>query len=190
MDGDWGKDPLGGHATKVLSSSGRSDGYTMHPGYLDDDESPARIQRFFEGFKRDPRSEFYSRDHIDPEVRSNIGPYYDLRRATADTAQTGGLMRRLKGRHLQMIAIGGSVVLFTDKSLFFSYAIQWLSVLPLEVIAASLTIQYWNDSIARSIFVTVFLIFILAINMFGVKGHCRHRLHVRLDTLSLALEIR
>lgn len=113
MDGDWGKDPLGGHATKVLSSSGRSDGYTMHPGYLDDDESPARIQRFFEGFKRDPRSEFYSRDHIDPEVRSNIGPYYDLRRATADTAQTGGLMRRLKGRHLQMIAIGGSVGMYT-----------------------------------------------------------------------------
>lgn len=56
-------------------------------------------------------------------------------------------------------------------SLPFSYALQWLSVLPLEVIAASLTIEYWNNTLPRSIFVTIFLLIILTINMFGVKGY-------------------
>lgn len=44
-------------------------------------------------------------------------------------------------------------------------------MLPLEIIAASLTIEYWNNSLPRSIFVTVFLLVILTINMFGVKGY-------------------
>lgn len=70
------------------------------------------MRRFLQGFRRDPQSEFYSRDHADTIVRSNVGPYYDLRSATVENAQTGGLMRSLKGRHLQMIAIGGSVGTF------------------------------------------------------------------------------
>lgn len=75
-----------------------------------EEDTPARIHRFIQGFKRDPQSEFYSRDHADTIVRSNVGPYYDLRSATVENAHsTGGLMRSLKGRHLQMIAIGGSV---------------------------------------------------------------------------------
>lgn len=53
----------------------------------------------------------------------------------------------------------------------YSYALQWLSVLPLEIIAASLTIEYWGLNINRSIFVTIFLIIIVTINMFGVKGY-------------------
>ena len=52
-----------------------------------------------------------------------------------------------------------------------SYALQWLSVLPLEIIAASLTIGYWNDTLTRAIFVTIFLTVIILINMFGVKGY-------------------
>lgn len=52
-----------------------------------------------------------------------------------------------------------------------SYALQWLSVLPLEIVAASLTIEYWNSAVPRAVFVSVFLIVILAINMFGVKGY-------------------
>ena len=50
-------------------------------------------------------------------------------------------------------------------------------VLPLEIIAASLTIDFWTRNLpagtgpARAIFVTVFLIVIVAINMFGVKGY-------------------
>lgn len=52
-----------------------------------------------------------------------------------------------------------------------SYAIQWLTVLPLEIIAASQTIRYWEDTLTRAIFVTVFLVIILSINLFGVKGY-------------------
>jgi amino acid transporter len=44
-------------------------------------------------------------------------------------------------------------------------------VLPLEIIAASLTIGYWNDTLTRAIFVTIFLTVIILINMFGVKGY-------------------
>lgn len=99
MDEPWKKDPLGGNGP---------DGYMMQPNM--GDESPARINRFFQGFRRDPQSEFYSRDYKDPAQSANVGPYYDLRSATVENAhQSGGLMRSLKGRHLQMIAIGGSV---------------------------------------------------------------------------------
>ncbi len=44
-------------------------------------------------------------------------------------------------------------------------------MLPLEIIAASLTIGYWNDRLAKAIFVTIFLVTIVLINMFGVKGY-------------------
>lgn len=48
---------------------------------------------------------------------------------------------------------------------------QWLTILPLEIIAASLTIGYWDESLTRAIFVTIFLATIVTINMFGVKGY-------------------
>ena len=48
---------------------------------------------------------------------------------------------------------------------------QWLTVLPLEIIAASLTIGYWDEAIPRAIFVTLFLFVIIAINLFGIKGY-------------------
>lgn len=44
-------------------------------------------------------------------------------------------------------------------------------MLPLEIIAASLTIEYWSTSVSRSVFVTIFLTIIITINMFGVKGY-------------------
>jgi yeast amino acid transporter len=52
-----------------------------------------------------------------------------------------------------------------------SYALQWIVVLPLEIIAASVTISYWSPDLAKAIFVTVFLIAIVIINFFGVKGY-------------------
>jgi amino acid transporter len=55
--------------------------------------------------------------------------------------------------------------------MYSSYALQWLTVLPLEIIAASLTLEYWNKDITRAPFVTLFLAIILGINMFGVKGY-------------------
>ena len=54
---------------------------------------------------------------------------------------------------------------------FNSYALQWLVILPLEIIAASLTIAYWDAALPSAIFVTVFLVCIFVINMFGVEGY-------------------
>jgi amino acid transporter len=50
---------------------------------------------------------------------------------------------------------------------------QWLVVLPLEIIAASITIDYWdsNHNYDHAIFVTIFLVVIITINLFGVKGY-------------------
>ncbi|RQM06983.1 hypothetical protein DH86_00000125 [Scytalidium sp. 3C] len=55
----------------------------------------------------------------------------------------------------------------------WNYAVQWLVVLPLEVIAASITINFWDreHKYNHSIFVTVFLFLIVTINLFGVKGY-------------------
>jgi yeast amino acid transporter len=48
---------------------------------------------------------------------------------------------------------------------------QWLVVLPLEIVAATLTIEYWNNTINPDAFVAIFLVLIIAINLFGVKGY-------------------
>jgi amino acid transporter len=49
---------------------------------------------------------------------------------------------------------------------------QWLVVLPLEIVAATLTIQYWSHgSINNDAWVAIFLILIIIINLFGVKGY-------------------
>ncbi|CAK7234190.1 histidine permease [Sporothrix curviconia] len=159
----------------------------------------------------------------------HISHFYDLRSANLATAHSG-LSRELKGRHLQMIAIGGSIgtglfvasgkalseggpasvllaygfiglmlyctvhalgelavvfpvagsfsaysTRFLDPSWGFAmgwnYALQWLVVLPLEIIAASMTVTYWSPHINKAIFVTIFLLIIISINLFGVKGY-------------------
>jgi len=53
-----------------------------------------------------------------------------------------------------------------------SYALQWLVVLPLEIVAATLTIEYWNHGdINNNAWVAIFLFVIVGINLFGVKGY-------------------
>lgn len=48
---------------------------------------------------------------------------------------------------------------------------QWLVVLPLEIIAASTTLSYWDFEYNQALFVTIFLFMIVFINCFGVKGY-------------------
>jgi amino acid transporter len=52
-----------------------------------------------------------------------------------------------------------------------SYAMQWTVVLPLEIIAGALTIGYWNPDVPKAIFVTLFLVVIVAINLLGIRGY-------------------
>lgn len=53
-----------------------------------------------------------------------------------------------------------------------SYALQWLVVLPLEIVSAALTIEFWNHGkINNNAWVGIFLALIIGINLFGVKGY-------------------
>ncbi|KAK4983793.1 histidine permease [Elasticomyces elasticus] len=55
----------------------------------------------------------------------------------------------------------------------WNYALQWLITLPLEIIAASITISFWPSAahINPAAWVTLFLGLIISINLFGVKGY-------------------
>ncbi|KAH8714573.1 amino acid permease/ SLC12A domain-containing protein [Ilyonectria robusta] len=53
----------------------------------------------------------------------------------------------------------------------WNYCLQWLFVLPLEIIAAAYTISYWNENISKALFVAIFLLAIIIINLFGVKAY-------------------
>ncbi|OJD35172.1 amino acid permease [Diplodia corticola] len=181
--------------------------------------------RVVDSFRRDPNAHATA-----PTSHGGDDKSYDLENAAAATAESP-LARKLKGRHLQMIAIGGSIgtglfvgsgkalanggpaslliafgligimlyctvhalgemaVLFPVAGSFsaystrfidpawgfamgWNYALQWLIVLPLEIVAASITVNFWNEGrINNSAWVAIFLFVIVCINLFGVKGY-------------------
>ena len=53
----------------------------------------------------------------------------------------------------------------------WNYAMQWLVVLPLEIVAASITLNYWGSTVNNSAWVSIFLTLIICINLFGVRGY-------------------
>ena len=67
------------------------------------------------------------------------------------------------------------IVRFVDPSWGFAvgwdYAIGWLTVLPFELIAASITIKFWRDDIHMAVWVTIFLVFLCLVQIFGVRGY-------------------
>ncbi|KAK7751478.1 hypothetical protein SLS62_006563 [Diatrype stigma] len=67
------------------------------------------------------------------------------------------------------------VVRFVDPSWGFAmgweYALGWLTVLPFELLAASITIDYWRSDINSAVWVTVFLVVLAIIQIFGVRGY-------------------
>lgn len=66
-------------------------------------------------------------------------------------------------------------VRFIDESWGFAmnwnYCFQWLVTLPLSLVSASLTIQFWGSKINPVVWVAIFYVFIVAINIFGIKGY-------------------
>ncbi|KAH8909551.1 amino-acid permease inda1 [Coniochaeta sp. PMI_546] len=67
------------------------------------------------------------------------------------------------------------VVRFVDPSWGFAmgwdYALSWLTVLPFELTAASITIQFWRTDINVGVWITVFLVVLSIIQIFGVRGY-------------------
>jgi amino acid transporter len=53
----------------------------------------------------------------------------------------------------------------------WQYALAWLTVLPFELIAASITIQFWREDIDMGVWVAVFLAALIIVQVFGVKGY-------------------
>lgn len=181
-------------------------------------ENMTKFEKFKDSFRRFDEAEL----GLDPNLS-------EVEKAAIVTANSP-LSRSLKGRHLQMIAIGGSIgtglfigsgkslrtggpagvliayiligsmifctvqslgelavtfpvsgafVTYNTRfvcpswgfSMAWNYALQWLVVLPLELVAAAMTVQYWNDKISPAAWVAIFYVLIVAINFFGVKGY-------------------
>jgi amino acid transporter len=89
--------------------------FSMREPVYEERPRPGVVSKFLESFKRDPSRRITPKDdEIGVEMEEgrervlNGNHYYDLRLANLQTANSA-LARKLKGRHLQMIAIGGSI---------------------------------------------------------------------------------
>ncbi|EFW14270.1 amino acid permease [Coccidioides posadasii str. Silveira] len=176
----------------------------------------------------DARDAIENQEQLGFWTRMGCTPESFKQRTLAD--KHNQLNRTLKGRHLHMIAIGGSIgaglfvgsgsalhdggpatliidfmiigvmmfnvvfalgelaimypvsggfytysTRFIDPSWGFAmgwnYVFQWAIVLPLELTVAGLTIGYWQVDVSVGVWITVFIIAIILINIFGVLGY-------------------
>ena len=62
----------------------------------------------------------------------------------------------------------------------WNYVIQWAVVLPLELTVAGLTIGYWGPDVNIAVWITIFLIIIVLVNIFGVLGYAEEEFWVAL----------
>lgn len=67
------------------------------------------------------------------------------------------------------------VTRFVDPALGFTiasnYAMAWLISFPSELIGASLTVGYWNDTINPCAWIAIFWVFVVSLNLFGVRAY-------------------
>ncbi|KAI9898209.1 hypothetical protein N3K66_006569 [Trichothecium roseum] len=53
----------------------------------------------------------------------------------------------------------------------WNYVFQWAIVLPLELTVCAITMDYWNIDISVAVWITVFLVLIIIVNLFGAIGY-------------------
>jgi yeast amino acid transporter len=89
---------------KKNGNSGMSDSSSPPPMYGEKGNvRPRYMTRLIDGFRKDPNAHVTARGAVGAD-----GKVFDSEGAARATAESP-LARKLKGRHLQMIAIGGSI---------------------------------------------------------------------------------
>lgn len=69
----------------------------------------------------------------------------------------------------------------------WNYVLQWAIVLPLELVVAGLTVNYWDPGVPTVVWVVVFMIVIIIICIFGVLGYAEEEFWVSLLKLSTVI---
>lgn len=198
-----------------------SNGVSSRSSTFDDKKEHTKWQSFKDSFKR--------YEGYEEEEEVDLEKLDDVQKGNIRTAKSP-LKRKLKSRHLQMIAIGSSIgtglfigsgsalntggplgILiawaltgsaifctiqamgelavtfpisgsfnvyasrFIDPSVGFAvawnYFFQFLVLLPLELVAGSITMTYWITSVNPDVWVLIFYLVVISINFFGVKAY-------------------
>ncbi|KAK3616946.1 Amino-acid permease inda1 [Elasticomyces elasticus] len=66
----------------------------------------------------------------------------------------------------------------------WNYVLQWAVVLPLELVVAGLTVNYWDTGVNVAVWITIFYVAIIVICVFGVLGYAEEEFWVALLKLS------
>lgn len=48
--------------------------------------------------------------------------------------------------------------------------LQWLVTLPLEITAAAIVVSFWTEAVPAGVWITIFYLIIIIINLFGTRG--------------------
>ncbi|KAB8206617.1 amino acid permease/ SLC12A domain-containing protein [Aspergillus parasiticus] len=83
-----------------------------------------------------------------------------------------------------IMSLGELAIMYPINGAFYQYSTRFIDpcwsvlgsytrylALPFEITAASLTIEYWNSDLNPAIFVSIFLIVLVIIQVFGVRGY-------------------
>lgn len=64
---------------------------------------------------------------------------------------------------------------FMDESIAFAlgwnYCIQWMTVIALELVTAAMTIKFWTTSVNPDVWVAIFMVVVVCINLCGARGY-------------------
>jgi amino acid transporter len=53
----------------------------------------------------------------------------------------------------------------------WNYVAQWAVVVPLELTVCAISISYWNAEVSPAVWISIFWVFIIAVNVFGTLGY-------------------
>ncbi|KAI1799249.1 amino-acid permease inda1 [Daldinia bambusicola] len=53
----------------------------------------------------------------------------------------------------------------------WNYVLQWAVVVPLELTVCAISIGYWNSDISPGVWITIFYVFLIIVNIFGTLGY-------------------